>query len=241
MSGVGMLTSIRGGAAAAGAVSAPRAVSSRLSGPAPTASIPTIPENMSRGVTVAISQAGLDAARRRAAAPMVGRVQALGTTGEVPEVRPRLLNLSTSESLPKHGPLSGNALMSEGTEVNRKPSLHTSIATGQVPLGQWNDTNSYSALKHMRPGADIERDGARSRSANTLSARLSHGAVPLGQWNGGEYEQMVNALPGREIRLEGERARRSTTLTARIGKGEEPLEVMPGRHLVRPDGEGNAS
>ena len=196
---------------------------------------------MSRGVTVSISDAGLDAARRRAAAPVVGKVRALGTTSDVPTVQPRLLNLASSASLPKHSPLSGNAIVAEGTETNRKPSLSSSIGAGAAPLGRWTDNQSYASLKHMRPGADIERDGVRLRSADTLSARLQRGAVPLGQWNAGEYSQIVKTLPGREIRLEGARARGSSTLSARIAMGEESLEVTPGRHLVRPDGNGNAS
>ncbi len=236
-----MLSSIRGGAAAAGAVPALGRASRGLSGPAPAVDAPAIPGKLSRGVTVDISQAGLEAARRRAAVPTVGQVRALGTTSDVPIVRPRLLNLDSSRSLPKQGPLIGNAIVAEGTEANRKPSLSTSIGKGAAPLGRWSDNRSYESLKYMRPGADIERDGARLRSADSLSARLQRGAIPLGQWNSGEYSRTVKSVPGRDIRVQGEQARTSTTLSARIGKGEESLEVTPSRHIVRPDGNGSAS
>ena len=174
-----MLSSVRGGAAVAGAAQVPRLASSRLSGPAPTASTPTLPKDLSRGVTVQISQAGLDAARRRGSVPVVGKVLAPGVSADVPQVEPRMLSLPDSDSLPEHGRLSGVELVDEGVRVNRKPSLISTIVEGKLPLGQWNDTNSYSALKHMRPGAEIEREGARSRSSDTLSARLSHGFTPL--------------------------------------------------------------
>lgn len=179
LSGAGMLSSIRGGGAVAGAAQLQRVARSRLSGPAPTASTPVISKDMNRGVTVAISHAGLDAARRRTAAPVVGKVLAPGATSDVPQVEPRVLNLPSSDSLPKHGRLSGIELVDKGVKANRKASLLTTIATGKLPLGQWNESRSYSALKHMRPGANIEREGARSRSSDTLSARLSHGLAPL--------------------------------------------------------------
>jgi len=135
-------------------------------------------------------------ARQRAAAPVVDRVNAPGISEDVPQVQPRLLSLSSSESLIANGPLSGNQLVERGTRINAKPSLSTSLAKGATPLGQWN-VGSYTSMQASRPGKEISDHGAHARS--------------------------------------------STTLTARIGQGEEPLEVTPGRHIVRPDGGGNAA
>jgi hypothetical protein len=235
-----MLSSIRGGAAAVGGAYALRSTNQLSSRPAPTASVPQAARPSSPAVVVNISQAGLEAARLRAAAPTVGRVNPPGGTGEVPLVRPRLLNLSTSGSIVQNGPLSGNELQNEAVRALSKETLHTAIGRGEAPLGRWTD-GPLTAQSLHRPGASIQREGDRSRSASTLSARLQAGARPLGQWNAGGYMSMRASRPGKETTDQGAQARGATTLTARIGQGEEPLEVSPARHLVRPDGEGNAS
>ena len=152
------------------APTARRAVSSN---PPATVSAASAPARVGRGVVVSISQAGLAAARERGAAPTMGRIRAAGGSGGVPQVEPRMLQLQGSDSLPRSGRLSGKDIVSKGIEATREPSLLSTLASGGIPLGQWNDTESYAALKQMRPGAEIERAAARIRSSDTLSARLS--------------------------------------------------------------------
>lgn len=238
-----MLSSIRGAAAAAVGAGAVRVPSMRLatppsSGPAPTASIPTLPREV--GVIVNISEAGLAAARARSAATVVEPVTAPGSSGEVALVRPRLMNLSTSRSIVSNGPLSGNELVEEGTAVNAKPSMHTTLGDGESPLRRWTD-GPLTSQQASRPGAATERMASRAFSANTLSARLQQGDVVLGRRNVAQFMSPQASRPGKEVTDHGERARGASTLTARIGQGEAPLEVTPGRHIVRPDGDGNAA
>lgn len=203
-------------------------------GPAPTAEIERIPARLNSGVVVNISEAGREAARRRAATPTLASLPQAGHANDVPEVAPRLLNLPTSRSLEANGRISGNTIVEQGTANNAKPALSTTIAKGARPLGQWN-AGSLASMKAMRPGANSERMGSEARTATTLSARLQRGETPLGGFTTEGLRTMQN------IESEGAKARSATSLSARIGHGEEPLEVSPGRHIVRPDNNGTSA
>jgi hypothetical protein len=190
-------------------------------------------------VVVQISQAARSIARARAAGPAQKSVTPMATPRQPAMVKPRILNLPTSRSLKDNIPLSGAKLVRDGVRSLSKPSIHTSLGQGATPLGRWTD-GQVEDQRARRPGRDIERDGDQGRAANTLSARLQSGEVVSGQWNEGSYQAMKNALPGRETAEKGAQARTARTFMARLGKGEEALEVTPERHLVRPDGRGNA-
>lgn len=239
MSRIGMLSSIRGGAAAAGSFAGvARAGTQKL-----TTSVQQLPSDVgrSRGVVVNISAAGREAAQKRAQAPRVDQVRPAGGPRGVEQVQPRLLSLGGSRSLGEGGVLSGNRIVSNGTANTRKPSLLTSLGQGATPLGQWNQ-GSVSSTRANRPGFAIERAADAGRSADTLSARLQRGDVPLGGWGDGRgsLSAISASRPDRDTEQAGAKQRAATTLLSRIAKGEQPLETGPGRHIVRPDGQGTA-
>jgi len=191
-------------------------------------------------VVVQISQAARNIARARASAPAPKMVTPMATPRPPAQVKPRILNLPTSRALVDNIPLSGTKLVRDSAQSLSKPSLHTSLGRGATPLGAWTD-GGIDSQRVKRPGFAIERDADQVRSANTLSARLQSGEVVSGQWNEGSYLSMRSARPGRETADKGAQARDAKTFIARLGKGEEALEVSPERHLVRPDGRGNAA
>ena len=235
-----MLSSVRGGAASAMGVEAFRGAQARSTAPSASSSARPPVSSAGPAVVVQISQAARDLARSRASSPGQKTVTPMATPRQPAVVKPRILNLPTSRALVDNIPLSGTKIVRDGARSLSKPTLHTSLGRGATPLGRWTD-GEVSDQRARRPGRDIERDGEQVRSANTLSARLQSGEVVSGQWNEGSYLSMRDALPGREIAEKGARARDARTFIARLGKGEEPLEVTPERHLVRPDGRGNAA
>ena len=231
-----MLSSIRGGAASA--MGASSAVRSR----GPSSSVGAAPR--ARGaagpaVVVNISQAARDLARSRSAANQT--VAPGGGSRGVDMVQPRHLSLPTSKSVVDNLPLSGNKLMEQGTGSLAKPTILTSISKGETLLGRsWTD-GPPSTWDQRRPGAQIEKSGEKARVANTLSARLQSGEVVSGQWNDGSYDSMRAARPGKQTDDKAQYVRTARTLIARLAQGEEALEVTPLRHIVRPDGRGNAA
>jgi hypothetical protein len=204
-----------------------------LNRPAPTASIPRIPRRV--GVIIDISAEGRKAARKRAAAPKLGRVNRPGGTGSVEHVRPPRVNLPSSDPNVVRRTYLGNEMMNEGNRRIRKPTIHTSLGQGKSPLPRWTDRAPSQVFSEV-PGASVQKAAAKGRSSNNLTSRLQRGILPLGQWNTGSYASIRAARPGKAIADQGQRGRSSANLSARIAKGEKSLEVKFSRHIVRPDG-----
>jgi len=150
------------------------------------------------------------------------------------------MRLPTSYTLEDNGPISGNEIVIDRLRPRARQSLSSALG-GQGSAGERFRRKAFSVDRPIRTGPEIERAADRARTSGTLSARLQQGVVMLGQWNKGSYSSMRAERPGKDTSDHAARMRSLSNLGPRLAKGEESLEVSPGRHIVRPDGESTAS